>query len=170
MRLLITERRQSAILILFGFANILTISAAEPKQLVKPEIARVPDQPSGRLIGVLLEVRVFGPPGYGENPKSDSRRTIFVLKTRQPIKLPDDSTEGTSDVEIFFRDDAGPNSIAGAQKLIRRCVAVSGLVRRSEAGPDYTPIVLELSSIEKTAKSSCEGIVLNVKQVSDLVK
>ena len=40
-----------------------------------------------KLEGILMERKVYGPPGYGQTPSWDTRDTIFVLKLSQGISV-----------------------------------------------------------------------------------
>ena len=56
------------------------------------------NQASQPITGVLVTAKVYGPPGYGETPKSDAKHIIYVLRTREHIRLSgDDASTSTQD-------------------------------------------------------------------------
>src|ERR1700759_2153018 len=92
------------------------------------------DTPGIRLEGLLLERKVFGPPGYGETPAKDTRETILVLKLSHPIDVvPAADAEANNSASLDFVKDANevqlfvdPSRRAEAKKWIGRRVITSG--------------------------------------------
>jgi len=109
------------------------------------------------LRGVLQSVRTFGPPGYGETPKKDSRVRYLVLKSEQPVFIPcgpNDLPKGSSDcpstlrLKLLFDIGIDPTSEARAARFVGKQVKVTGHLERWSTAADYTPIVMWVDSIE----------------------
>jgi hypothetical protein len=68
------------------------------------------------IIGLLITQNVFGPPGYGENPKTDIKRKIYVLETGLRIQVVGVTVprQPPEDCQLFFGEEEGPNSWAAA--------------------------------------------------------
>jgi hypothetical protein len=90
------------------------------------------------LQGTLVASVRYGPPNYGENPTSDKRIQIWLLKFSQPVRMCTDSTGAAVDsvrqMEIFFKQS--PARYRG------KLVQVRGTIEQATLGPQFTPIVL----------------------------
>jgi len=63
------------------------VAQAKPTSQLLPEHVYTFETEGVRLEGVLIERHVYGPPGYGETPKHDSRAIIFILRVPAAITV-----------------------------------------------------------------------------------
>jgi hypothetical protein len=112
-----------------------------------------------QLSGTIAAEHRFGPPGYGEDPKRDEKRVIFVLKLREPVNVCADTSKVSPapvarlvKVVQLERMDAG---------VLRRGVGVSvevfGTLRRNVWPSDYTTAVINIDSIPAFRPRSQRG-------------
>lgn len=138
---------------------LLTAVSRSKAQDRNAEISVPADRISQPITGLLITKKVFGPPGYGENPKTDVKRNIYVLETGLRIRLSGDASSPTTrGLQLFFGEDNGPNSWAAAERQKGKCVAVSGSVSEAQVGPEHTPLVLQVATIQAAPRAACRGI------------
>jgi hypothetical protein len=114
------------------------------------------DTPGIRLEGLLLERKVFGPPGYGETPAKDTRETILVLKLSHPIDVAPaadaeannsaslDSVKDINEVQLFV----DPSRRAETRKWIGRRIIVTGTLEESITASQYMKIFLDVEMLD----------------------
>ena len=91
-----------------------------------------------KLTGRVALKSFYGPPNFGENPKTDSIETHYVLLTDQAFVF---NTEATKELQII--------SLGQSLKLFTgKLVRLTGTPFLAETGHHFTPIVIELISIE----------------------
>ena len=103
------------------------------------------------LDGRLVIQSKFGPPNYGENPKTDEKVRIAVLVLRSPISvLPNTGNDYNSrpvhsarQIQLAFITKEIPH-----KHLIGRDVVVTGRLFHAHTGHHYTDVVLNVRSIE----------------------
>jgi Domain of unknown function (DUF4431) len=101
------------------------------------------------LTGQFELVVRFGPPNYGEDPKSDSKLDVPMLLLDEPIRvrgrpgdeIDDESVEGIRMVQLLL-----PNNV-DRQALIGKKVTVNGELSHATRGPEFTPIVMTVKKI-----------------------
>ncbi len=110
------------------------------------------------LEGTIKSRRVWGPPGFGETPRQDSRTTIFLLKLKKPktaaeLSLSTGSNEGParkySEVQLFCDSVKFPRCTAVVHSSVGHEVTVSGRVDFAVEPTDYVPITMEVLAIER---------------------
>lgn len=106
--------------------------------------------------GTLTEREVYGPPGYGETPSKDERRSIFVLKLSQPIAVSPlantteknsanlDAVRNIHEVQLFV----SRLQAADVRKLIGRIVVAVGTLNEAVAPSQYTKVWLDVQSLD----------------------
>ena len=110
------------------------------------------------LTGVVKKEYRFGPPGFGETPKTDPRISIVVLKLDTPITAVPDTkkkeeinTGRISDirsVQLWFKgDEAVPPLEVFARKHIGRRVRVEGVVDEAVAPMEFTTLIVTVSKL-----------------------
>ena len=89
----------------------------------------------------------LGPPGYGENPKTDERDTIFVLVLTDSIRVcPDPNVsrdmQAASVTKIqLLRPPVAVQQGVGAE------VSVFGMLERAVLGAHFLPVLMRVDSI-----------------------
>lgn len=121
----------------------------------------VSDRASAHVVvleGTIKSRRVWGPPGFGETPKQDTRTTIYVLKLKKPKKAAELSLGAPSnekppkeysEVQLFCDSIKFPRCAAAVHSSVGREVTVSGRVDFAVEPTDYVPITMEVLLIQR---------------------
>jgi len=101
------------------------------------------------LSGRLTVAVKFGPPNYGEDPKTDLRLKIPILVLEEPVNVRGDPR---SDVNIeSVRDVKQLQLILPRQRewddLVNRPVVVQGTLSHAVSGGEFTEVVLTVQKI-----------------------
>src|SRR6266480_7670781 len=104
------------------------------------------------LTGKLFARTFYGPPNYGENPKSDSKENQYILLLDSAIDVvttgsdPTDKTEhGIKKVTLVVSDfKAHP-----VKHLLGSRVKVEGTLFHATTGHHHTKVLLEVFSIKR---------------------
>lgn len=111
-----------------------------------------------------LEVRTFfGPPNYGENPKTDSRLVQTLLFLDNPIctKASQDEMGEKDQPEVTLRTESASPALAG---LAGKHVTVTGRLEHAETGHDNTPLILSSVKLAgNTANTERKAILDTVR-------
>ncbi len=99
---------------------------------------------------VIVQWR-YGPPNYGENPKTDARVRVPILVLSKPVnargnpqdELNSESVEGTRRIQLDFFNVKTPYTQFTGKRVI-----VTGTLRHAITGHDYTKVVMNLQSIK----------------------
>jgi len=115
------------------------------------------DTPGIWLEGMLVERKVYGPPGYGETPAKDARTTILVLMLSHPISVDPaanadagktanlDPVKNVRDVQLFVSQ----SRTADARKLVGQVVTATGTLNESITASQYTKVWLDTKSLSR---------------------
>lgn len=104
------------------------------------------------LDGRLVVQSKYGPPNYGEEPKTDQKAKVPVLLLRDRVAVLGDRGEGYNSQTVY-----GVRQIQLAfaygetshKALIGRQVVVTGTLFHAHTGHHYTDVVLKVRSIER---------------------
>jgi len=107
------------------------------------------------LKGVVRSKTIWGPPGFGETPKLDSKITIYILKlherrTAKQLQLPDNEKNlGRTFSEVQLRCDSATflNCEAGLTESVGRKITVGGQTTNATEPTDFLPVILHLHLI-----------------------
>ena len=136
------------IIITFFVLPLLLCGFAEPAQ----EKGWVSYQPAVvELKGTLSVRRYYGPPNYGENPKTDSKETMFILTLSQPVNV-----RGNTDPKAGLEK----NSVKNIRRiqlvltipykgLIGKRVLVKGTLFHAFTGHHHTDVLMDVSFIKE---------------------
>lgn len=101
------------------------------------------------LTGTVRRVPAFGPPNYGESPKTDSREDYAALHLDTPIctrappgNVMNGSQDGLRDLQLVFTDGA-PAALVGAK------VTVTGTLFSAQTGHHHTKVLLTVASVAR---------------------
>jgi Domain of unknown function (DUF4431) len=104
------------------------------------------------LRGKLVFRTFYGPPGYGENPKTDSKETQSIVLLDRPFDVigdkqdPFDATErGIRRVTLVFSNPI-PHP---ARYYLKRRVKVEGTLFHAFTGHHHTKILVDVTSIRR---------------------
>jgi hypothetical protein len=132
------------------------IGAAQSKTAKAETTGYKYDTPKTKLEGILVERKVYGPPGYGETPAKDVRETILVLKLPRPIAVKpaqdaeakssfnQDPANNVREVQLFLSHDQTWNTKA----LLGRVVIATGTLNESVTASQRTKVWLSLQKLD----------------------
>jgi Domain of unknown function (DUF4431) len=95
-------------------------------------------------IGSLSSRVVFGPPNYGENPKTDSKETIYLLRASRSC-LRAKPLKGSAGDTLQLVGE----KVIGAQEYVGKKVVVRGEVLPAESAHHHTRFVVDASQINR---------------------
>jgi hypothetical protein len=109
------------------------------------------------LDGTIRLVHGFGPPGYGESPKSDAHVTYWAIETDMPVTVisdqPDFDCSPTKRLNLFFTGMAlEPLMKLPAAKWRGQRVTVHGKIHCAETAGEMTSIYMDVETIEAGIK------------------
>jgi Domain of unknown function (DUF4431) len=104
------------------------------------------------LNGRLVIQSRYGPPNYGEDPKTDQKVKIAVLVLKNPVRVRPSQGDGynsqpvyrTTQIQLAFIDSG-----TVYKNLIGKNVVVTGSLFHAHTGHHYTDVVLKVRSIER---------------------
>ena len=123
-------------------------------------------EPSDRpvsLTGIVNEIHAYGPPGYGEDKKTDRPVTYLAIELPKAINIPCTperpewkSTDcgATKRLRLFFpsSDGAARQLESKTKEMKGRQVMITGKLERQTTAGQYTPIILNVTSIRAARK------------------
>ncbi|HEU4769901.1 MAG TPA: DUF4431 domain-containing protein [Pyrinomonadaceae bacterium] len=103
------------------------------------------------LEGRLVIQNEYGPPNYGETPKTDRKERVPVLVLAKPISVRGipgheynaTSVEDTRRIQLVFLDNP-----PAYKQLIGKKIIVKGSLFHAHTGHHYTPVLIIVSSLE----------------------
>ena len=129
---------------LIGCANTQSIS----------EVFEAPkdygDNKTSVFIGTLARKEVFGPPNYGETPKTDQVLTYYVLDLPIMITVDFESIDNPeikNQKSTSYLQLAGSFNAAELSKLVGQKVSIQGKLFPATSGHHITPILLDVEKI-----------------------
>lgn len=104
------------------------------------------------LAGRLVIQSKYGPPNYGEQPKTDQKVKVPVLVLKIPVSVLPSQEDGynsqpvyrTTQIQLAFID-----SRTAYKNLIGKNVVVTGSLFHAHTGHHYTAVVLNVRSIKR---------------------
>jgi hypothetical protein len=106
--------------------------------------------------GLLSQRTIWGPPNFGENPTTDSRIIVWIVRLDSPLKTVLGSefgrpgrTVSEEQLQIFFQP-LHPDIL---QALLRQRIVATGTLEGAVAPGETTRIVMNVETIERTSKS-----------------
>jgi hypothetical protein len=112
-----------------------------------------------RISGKLVRRMTYGPPNYGETPKTDSRYPYWVVKLDYPISVITGADIGMPSQivtarEMQIRLGSGLRDLASFRG---KHVIVQGQLATQVFAADMTPVVFDGSSMVAGGPIPCEG-------------
>jgi hypothetical protein len=117
-------------------------------------------EPASVTLKGTLSVRTEpGPPGYGENPETDSKEDILVLTLFAPICVDGDPTSETnSGSEFGIRElqSAGPENLNPRllDRYIGKTIVATGTLHHAENAHHRTNVLFSMDSVEQAPAQS----------------
>ena len=107
------------------------------------------------LEGKLIVEWKYGPPNYGENPKTDAKVRVLMLVLSRPVNVrgnPEDALN-TESVEGIKRIQLNPANLKTRhEQFIGMRVFVKGTLFHEHTGHHYTKVVMDIHSLEPKKK------------------
>ncbi|MEX8504166.1 DUF4431 domain-containing protein [Leptothrix ochracea] len=101
------------------------------------------------LVGKVTLETFYGPPNYGENPKTDSREAQIILVLKQQIcvsaNLSTNDEEEKNQLRVTLVPPVGVN--LGSYK--GRSVTVKGTLFHAITGHHHTPVLMEVVHVQE---------------------
>lgn len=145
-------------------AAVLLCAAAPAENLLPAWCGRPLRADDSKLVtvsGTVTRETHWGPPGFGENPATDSRFSIWVLRLdfRLPIMIQDYPERGSAtQIEATrMRVYGGPGGDLPYGEFLNRHVSVDGRLWSASAPADVTPVVIEGDQIRISGPTRCDG-------------
>lgn len=143
--------KRIAILFLLVTLEPSLASAAQNRQWLSYGPALV------ELEGKLTIESRYGPPNFGENPKTDAKVSVAVLALTRPVNVYEGQQDfpfnvevrGIRRIQLLLFDFKGPYN-----QLIGKRVVVAGSVVHAHTGGHYTQVVMEVGSFKAALKAS----------------
>jgi hypothetical protein len=140
-------------LIAFAFSLAASLPFAAEQPIVEPA-----DRPVA-LAGTLSVEHAYGPPGYGEDKRTDARVSYWALKltfemttecTAQTPDLWSIQCSPTHLLRLFFPlNPEGNELIEKARSLRGRKVLATGVLHRRSAVAETTPVYMDVADISE---------------------
>jgi Domain of unknown function (DUF4431) len=104
------------------------------------------------LEGRLIVERKFGPPNFGENPKTDAKMRVPILVLAKPINIHgnkeyfpfDVEIKGVRRIQLLLLNVKGPYT-----HFVGKKVLVEGGLSHAFTGGHYTDVVMDVHSINQ---------------------
>jgi hypothetical protein len=136
--------RIPTLIILIAFAHLEAVAQAQRWLSYQPAIVE--------LDGRLITEQKYGPPSFGEEPKTDKKLTVPILVLNEAINIrgtPGDlingeSVMGAKRVQLIFTAGVIPY-----KHLIGKDVVVKGKLFHSHTGHHFTDVLVDVGSIEE---------------------
>jgi hypothetical protein len=100
------------------------------------------------LSGKVTERTFFGPPNYGENPKTDSREPQWVLLLEKPICVDENPSDYEEAEQNQLVVTLVPLHNTNIKKHLGKKVSVQGTLFHAQTGHHHTPVLIEVLRIE----------------------
>lgn len=106
---------------------------------------------------------MFGLPGYGENPTTDPKVKILILRLGCPIAVepvsngqePDlDPFTGIREIQLFFD---GSSRSAVVKRYLNTNIVVVGTLHQGIAGGEFTQVTMDVEKIALLSKQGVPG-------------
>ncbi len=134
---------------LLGILALASV-ATSPTYAKRKEVHYWPEKVT--LTGRVVYRTFYGPPGYGENPKTDSRETQDILLLESPVDviatgndpLTDQTERRVTRITLVI-----DHSI---RNLIGKRVIIEGTLVHAHTGHHHTKVLMDVSSIKRAGR------------------
>lgn len=131
-----------------------------PANLAQPAIRRdscVHYEPAVVRLGGSLSIDPeYGPPNYGEDPKTDQQLHVAILHLRHPLTVCGDRLnidageplKGVLKVQLNFM-----NLHSNLNRYVGKRIVVKGTLHHAISGHHFTPVVMTVDSVECSGRA-----------------
>lgn len=113
------------------------------------------------ISGQLTRKVIWGPPNFGENPKTDAKVGVWILKLDFPISVLTGTDIGMPQKRIVAKEVQIRRRLATAQgydEYLGRHVVVTGRLESQVEYDDVTPVVINVTVVRTGNSVRCSGI------------
>jgi len=101
------------------------------------------------LTGILMNKEFFGPPGYGEDPKTDSKEHTAILILTHPIRVVADKGDQFNET----KDNVHEVQLINVKRIslspyYQKTVRVTGNLSSAITGHHRTAVLIEIDTIQ----------------------
>jgi len=101
------------------------------------------------LTGKLVTKVFYGPPGYGEDPKVDSKETVAILQLTKPIRVVADKKDQFNETRNGIKEVQLINvKRIKLSPYLQKNVKLTGKLTSAVTGHHRTDVLIEIDSIE----------------------
>ena len=107
------------------------------------------------LTGLLVSRTYYGPPNYGENPKTDGKESQYILIFDSPVDVVGDQNDILRKTERGVRkvtlvvDDFKAHPV---KSMLGSRVEVHGTLFHAHTGHHHTKVLIDVTSIKRMGK------------------
>ena len=130
----------------------LLCAASATIQAQRKQLHYEPEKVS--ITGTIVSRTFFGPPNYGENPKTDSKESQYILVLDTPIDVVGDNKyneaeRGVKQITLVVHDfKATP-----VRPWLGKRVTIEGTLFHAITGHHHTKVLIEVSTIGAAKRS-----------------
>jgi len=144
-----------AILAIAGFAVCGSAFAADaPEKGATAKTCRMTitsgEDPDALISGMVVERKVWGPPNFGEHPKTDKRYRVWIVALDNPIRVTIDNESGHQPETLVAREiqiRGGILAVPDYSGLTGKHLVVRGQLDGQVWETDHTRIVIEAKDV-----------------------
>ncbi|GAB2844447.1 hypothetical protein GCM10027277_10320 [Pseudoduganella ginsengisoli] len=119
---------------------------------------RVDDHPV-TLHGMVVIQTFYGPPGYGETPKTDRRETQGLLKLDAPVCIGVSDADGVVTETQQSMVTMVPPAKVSLKHYRGKKVTASGSLFQAVTGHHHTDVLIDVEHIDVAKQKGIEGIL-----------
>lgn len=143
MTLRTTERNKMRFLSILMLALLLAAASVYAAESYKFEPAVV------TLTGKLVKKEFYGPPGYGEDPKTDRIEHASILLLDKPIKVVAEKDDQFNETRDNIKEVQLINiKRIALSKFFQNKVTVTGKLSSAITGHHHTAVLIEIDDIQ----------------------
>jgi len=108
------------------------------------------ENPDALISGTVIERKVWGPPNFGEHPKTDKRYRVWIVALDNPIQVTIDSEPGYQSEKVVAREiqfRGGILAVPDYSGLTGKHLVVRGQLAEQVWETDHTRIVIEAKEV-----------------------
>jgi hypothetical protein len=111
------------------------------------------------LEGVLQTKTYFGPPNYGENPKTDSKEEQWILALSRPVNVRGNPGPKSDYDTLSVRDISAIQLVllGDHEELTGKNVIVKGTLFHGFTGHHHTDVLMNVQSINRADKGAASA-------------
>jgi hypothetical protein len=106
------------------------------------------------VTGKLVVVKEFGPPNWGENPKTDMKLRVPVLRLSHPIDVEADPKSEFNDQSYEDIKEIQLKEVSDYEQFLNKDVVVTGKLSQGLTGWDFTNVLISVKTITLRTKGT----------------